>query len=389
MQPFELLDRFELLEQDNENLSLLRRSYIDKDLSSIFKLLSLTNDEAVTEEIRKAVLEKNLYSLFRLITVPLEKEEWYEDFRRSVTEQNMYCVFRLVQFHADSSEWIDDFRRAVTEHNLYSLFRCMASELNVDNLEDFKSAVTEENLHSIFRLVENEHLRKFVLEDNQWSMWKLLAEYTPTQFVAAFKNFFVNNIDINDDCLSRGQVQSKLWLVRELKKLDLDLGMVFLCAGWYATLSTMMFEAGLKIFKLRSFDIDPTCVAIADRFNKPWEIDQWRFKAVTADILNLNYSETTYEVYKPDGSSSSFTDIPDTIINTSCEHIPNFDQWYAKIPEGKLLILQTNNYFEIEDHINCSANLEEFRAQCPMQEVMFAGKLALDKYTRYMLIGRK
>ena len=333
MQPFELLDRFELLEHDNENLSLLRRSYIDKDFTSIFRLLSQTNDvydADNVEEIRRAVIDKNLYSIFRLVT---DKD----------------------------AEWLEDLRRATME----------------------------DNLHSVFRLVPYEDLRKFVLEDNQWSMWKLLADYTPTQFVVAFKSFFVNSVTINDDCFSRGQLQSKLWLVRELKKLDLDLGMVFLCAGWYATLATMMFEAGLRIDKMRSFDIDPSCRVIAETFNKPWVIDDWKFKSTTKNIFELNFQSDSYVLTNSKGQDFVVHETPDTIINTSCEHITDFDQWYAKIPKGKLLILQTNNYFEIEDHINCSASLEEFRAQCPMQEVMFAGKLALDKYTRYMLIGRK
>ena len=38
---------------------------------------------------------------------------------------------------------------------------------------------------------------------------------------------------------------------------------------------------------------------------------------------------------------------PDTIINTSCEHIRNFNSWYNAIPQGKLLILQSNNFFKI------------------------------------------
>ena len=44
---------------------------------------------------------------------------------------------------------------------------------------------------------------------------------------------------------------------------------------------------------------------------------------------------------------------PDTVINTSCEHIENFNEWYDKIPKGKIVILQTNNYFDFE-HVNCS-----------------------------------
>ena len=59
-------------------------------------------------------------------------------------------------------------------------------------------------------------------------------------------------IKIAEDCFSQGQVQSKSWLVKELSKLDLNLGTVFLCAGWYGTLATLIFEAlcFLKVFPI-------------------------------------------------------------------------------------------------------------------------------------------
>ena len=128
MQTFELLDRLELLYPTNSKLADLRRAYIDKDLSSIFRLVD-GNISGDIEDLRKAVVEQNLHSLFRLI----------------------------------------------------------------QGNDDIRSAVTEENLHSIFRLVGDEDLRKLVLEDNTWKLWPILDRYIDTQFVAAFKNFFVNS----------------------------------------------------------------------------------------------------------------------------------------------------------------------------------------------------
>ena len=47
----------------------------------------------------------------------------------------------------------------------------------------------------------------------------------------------------------------------------------------------------------------------------------------------------------------------DTIINTRCEHILDFPVGIAKYPNGKLIVLQTNNFFEIEEHVNCVKDL--------------------------------
>lgn len=259
-------------------------------------------------------------------------------------------------------------------------------------LSDLRRAYIDKDLSSIFRLVNTENkenLRKLVMEDNYWKLWPLLSEQVDTQFIKAFKTFLIEDIDIDIDCFSRGQLYSKLWLVQELKKLDLDLGIVFLCAGWYATLATMLFESGIKIDKIRSFDNDESCVRIAEIFNKPWIVDGWKFKAITEDIMNIDYNEHTYRVHRSNRTECMLTDVPNTVINTSCEHIKEFNKWYNKIPEGTLLILQSNNFDEVEEHVNCVRDAEKFSMQTPMNNCFFLGELPLDKYSRFMKIGIK
>ena len=261
-------------------------------------------------------------------------------------------------------------------------------------LSDLRRSYIDKDLSSIFRIVTDtnkENLRKVVMEDNIWKLWPLLDSIVQTQFTPAMKNFFANNIEIDKDCFSRGQLQSKLWLVDELKKCNVDLGTVFLCAGWYATLATMLFESSIKVDKVRSFDIDPSCVDIAEVFNKPWFVDQWRFKSITQDIMDIDYNKHTWQYWSNANNRMSYpiSDSPNTIINTSCEHIENFDQWYAKIPTGKLICLQSNDYIAIEEHVNCVGSIEEFAAKAPMNTILYSGEFELPKYTRFMLIGYK
>lgn len=283
---------------------------------------------------------------------------------------------------------IADLRRAYIDKDFSSLFRLLPEQVSGD-IEDLRKAVIEQNIHSVFRLVDDDDLRKLILEDNTWKLWPILERYVDTQFIAAFKNFYVNETEIWNDCFSRGQLQSKLWLVKELNRLDLDLGIVFLCAGWYATLATMLFESGIKIDRIRSFDIDDSCYSIAETFNKPWVKDEWRFKATTQDIFDIDFNLHTYLVKRADGSTCDLTESPNTIINTSCEHIENFANWYAKIPQGKLVILQSNNYYEVEEHVNCSKDAEEFSLSTPMSNCLYLGELQLEKYSRFMKIGYK
>lgn len=190
------------------------------------------------------------------------------------------------------------------------------------------------------------------------------------------------------DVFSKGQLESKKWLVNKILELNLELGTVFLCAGWYGILAAFLFEANVKLKKIRSFDINPECEQIADTFNKNWEMDHWKFKASTLDILSMEYP-LTYITHNKQLVSSSLTDMPDTIINTSCEHIKDFKIWYEKIPTGTLLVLQSNNFFEIAEHVNCSKSIEDFSRITPMAKVLYQGDLHLEKYTRFMKIGIK
>ena len=200
----------------------------------------------------------------------------------------------------------------------------------------------------------------------------------------------VDNFDADfTDALSWGQLKSKRWIIDELETLNLELGTVFMCAGWYATLAAMLFDSSVNVFKIRSFDIDNTCESIAETINRHYTKDNWRFKASTVDIHDINYKGFTYKSKRYDSSEVELFDVPDTIINTSCEHIANFKEWYNKIPYGKLVVLQSNNFFEVEEHVNCSSSLENFSNTAPMTTVLYKGELELEKYTRFMKIGIK
>lgn len=349
----ELFDRYELLFPEHEHLADLRRAYIDKDLNSIFRLMS---EESINdiEDYRKAVVEQNIHSIFRLLTQEhVSNKIELEDLRKAIVEQNLHSLFRLVDF--------EDLRKAVTDHNLYSLFK----------------------------LIEYPDLKKAILNDSQWSAFRVIDAIVHTQFTEALKSLYRNETEFVTDCFSRGQLESKKWLVDSLENLDVNLGNVFLCAGWYGTLATMIFESGTEVDKIRSFDIDSSVADIAKVFNKPWVMDDWKFQAVTDDIHDIDFNSHVFRVQRSDGSEVELMESPDTIINTSCEHIENFSDWYAKIPTGKIVILQSNNYYDIEEHINCVGSIEEFMQQAPMTSVLYSGERSLELYTRYMLIGVK
>lgn len=197
-----------------------------------------------------------------------------------------------------------------------------------------------------------------------------------------------------NDAYSNGQLASKFWCLQELKKVNVDYKTIVICCGWIGTLANLFFTSSTKIkfLKIRSFDIDQQCEPIADSLNRFSVMKDWQFKAATLDIYNLQYDNFSYDVKRANGSIANVCDTFDTIINTSCEHLEWFASWYDKIPTGKILVLQNNNFFDIPTHVNCVGNLKEFEKQTPMSQVFYSGCLDLQEssgYQRFMRIGIK
>lgn len=186
------------------------------------------------------------------------------------------------------------------------------------------------------------------------------------------------------DSISDSQIYSKNWIIEELN--GKHLGNIFMCAGWF---SMLLSDSRLNFTRCISIDVDPICETISKILHKRLVKDNWKFQAVTSDIHQINYSGHNFTVSRSDNTTTNLFVTPDTIINTSCEHIENFSEWYDSIPKGKLLILQSNNGFEIPDHTNCVFDLDEFTKQTPMQTLLYSGEKEMPKFTRFMRIGYK
>jgi hypothetical protein len=170
-----------------------------------------------------------------------------------------------------------------------------------------------------------------------------------------------------------GQLKSKLWLIEFLEKHKaVRNAECVIHGGWNGVLASMIFNSELGMKHITSIDIDPKCKEIASTMNKRQEIDGL-FTSVTADMCDYEYEREPYFV-----------------INTSCEHITQeqYEKWLDKIPHGAQIVLQSNNYFEHEEHVNCMKSLSEFKRKSKL-DVSEEAELELPKYTRYMLIGRK
>jgi hypothetical protein len=112
------------------------------------------------------------------------------------------------------------------------------------------------------------------------------------------------------------------------------------------------------------------CKDIATTVNRRYEIEG-KFSAVTADMCE-------------------YTEAADIVINTSCEHITQeqYDQWLNNQPDDALFVIQSNNYCELEEHIRCATDIDDFMRLSKIKPY-WQGEFETPKYTRYMIIGKK
>jgi len=170
----------------------------------------------------------------------------------------------------------------------------------------------------------------------------------------------------------KGQINSKVWLAKELYSIipKTKLNDIVIYGGWNGVLASILFNSRLPLNSITSVDIDPVCKDIACTVNRRYEIER-KFNAVTADMCK-------------------YTQPADVVINTSCEHITQeqYEQWLSNQPDDALFVVQSNNYFELEEHVRCATDLNNFMHMSKIKP-LWRGIYDTPKYTRYMIIGKK
>lgn len=171
----------------------------------------------------------------------------------------------------------------------------------------------------------------------------------------------------------KGQVNSKIWLINNLETVtvkQIDRYKIAIYGGWNGVLASLLFNSNIPIDHITSIDIDPVCEEIATTVNKQQEI-QGQFSAVTADMCK-------------------YTIPADIIINTSCEHVTQeqYENWLDLQPDNAIFVIQSNNYFDLEEHIRCATDIDDFMRMSEIKP-FWRGEFETPKYTRYMIIGKK
>jgi hypothetical protein len=440
MQPHEIVDRLTILYGNKHPvINSLERVVNTEELSDIFVLSSYLLGKEHRETVsalknlvyeRKA--EDNIFVLFKVIDAIRGDTEALDALRNvcNSSKLNIPVLFRVItaitfakRFSGNSKEAINALQNVCDSSNFVMLQTELLFKLiiNLDNrdeevisaIKNLVSTNAEPDMFLLFKVLQaidpnNETIATLksaiIYKTNILKLAHKLTEekYTiPVNMGKMVKRFEGKPLT---DSFSRGQLRSKIWISDTVNDLDIDLGdMIYVCAGWYGVLSAILFERN-KVENILSFDSDPETDNPADTLNKEQTIDGLRFKAVIKDIHSLKYRDESFEVNhyrytEMNAYETSQQTLPakmkaSCVINTSCEHIEDFDDWWNDIPKGMLVIMQNNDFDEDhDDHddtvVNTVSSIEEWSKRLNVTETLYEGTLALDKYNRYMVIGYK
>jgi hypothetical protein len=175
-----------------------------------------------------------------------------------------------------------------------------------------------------------------------------------------------------------------MWLVSQLEEClatfethPEDGYRIWILGGWYGVTNFILRSRSIiPVEHVHSIDIDPSCQPVADKINKFWEWQNWQFKAHTADANKLSYIVEKH---------------PHVVINSSVEHFDS-REWWDRIPNSTLVVLQGCD-LEHDEHVHAYPDLEAFKADWPVKEIMYEGSMTFNypthEFTRFMIIAIK
>ena len=206
--------------------------------------------------------------------------------------------------------------------------------------------------------------------------------YDWKQAVVDVERYYPHQMKRTLDASIPSQLESKLWVVDELKKIEdrFDLQPnIALIGGWFANYLTPLLIDNLNASKVINHEIDNDAKDISYKYNKRYK-DTGQYQCLIKDAMMKELDE-----------------IFDIVINTSCEHMFPMKRFVEMNKQtlpfngeqnNPLYVLQSTNDDQYDDHINCVSSPEELAEQAGIVPE-YMGSLTLSSgMERFMVIGR-
>ena len=190
-----------------------------------------------------------------------------------------------------------------------------------------------------------------------------------------FKNIIAEGRHNSDllDSYSPNQFKTKERLIGHVRDLNVvnEQSEITILGSWYGSILIPAFYKEVK--EITAIDIDDNVIRIAKNrlFNHYNNIDY-----ITADVFNL-------------GKHFNKVKNANLIINTSCEHMRPMRESKAIQDSKSYFAFTSNNMLNIEGHINCVYDLDNFQRQLPdSAKVLVRDSITDERGTRFILVGK-
>ena len=164
--------------------------------------------------------------------------------------------------------------------------------------------------------------------------------------------------------------ESKKWLADKLYELyGYDTGKFYITGGWYGMMAYQLRQRWPEPqLNITSADCDPMCEEYA------WEL--FGDSDIDFRTVDINHEENLSQY--------------SAIINTSCEHMEQEDllSIVEKKPEQTWIAFQTNNYIDLNSHINCWPTAQLFAESLGLKYTALVDTLQMKDFNRFMVIGK-
>jgi hypothetical protein len=171
---------------------------------------------------------------------------------------------------------------------------------------------------------------------------------------------------------TRDLIASKVWLLKELKKIQQHYSTMYILGSWYGNLAVfMILQPTIVVDRIINVETDKEMLAtsqsILDRVGAP------NVESMLADANELDYRQL--------GRAG-------VVVNTSLTEMPE-QSWFKHIPTGTVVAMQARDQDPgVEYH-----STSDIQRKYPLSQVLYQGSLSLQdpqtEYTRYMTIGVK
>ena len=167
-------------------------------------------------------------------------------------------------------------------------------------------------------------------------------------------------------------VFSKLWLIRELAKIQPRVDTMYVLGSWYGNLAVLLtLYSHVKVNEIINVETNA-------KFLKGSKNLLDRVGADNVEYMFKDANDLDYQQLGSDG----------VVVNTSLTDMKGTD-WFKNIPPGTLVVLQARD----NDPGEQFHSAKDIQQKFPLNQVLYSGGLELEdpetEYTRFMTIGIK